>query len=461
MRVTLIYPRFKYSNMGGLFVPLGILYIASVLRKDGHKVALVDMTFQNNFDAIKNIVPDTDILGISATTPLASKAYQVLKLVKEMNPRLPCVLGGAHATVFPREALEYGFDVVVIGEGEVTITDLVSAFEKGTSLDEVDGIALRKGDQIKFTKPRAPINDLDELPFPAWDLINWEHYFKGGTPLPIIASRGCPYNCLFCQPIQTKMFGRKLRRRTSTNVVDEIIKITENLKRDSFFFSDDTFTTDREWVKRFCDELKTRSVNVHWQCQARVDTVDKETLKSMKNAGCSGITFGVESGSQRILNFLCKETEVERTINTFKLCHKAGINANAYIIIGTPTENRNDLDLTVNLIRKIKPGIVCISRLTPTPGSRLYDHLKEDEIYNIKNWHDFDYYANGYPLKLDYLTEEDLETYTRKILAEVARINVTKRISKALTTPWKTIPKFFKYPKEAILLMKEALGYES
>ena len=414
MNVSLIYPRFNYPNAGGMYAPLGLVYLAAVAREYGHNVSIIDMTFQDKPYISEAALKHVDVVGISFSTPLASRAFEVLKYIKSVNYDIKCISGGPHPTIDPEECLKNGFDVVVIGEGEYTFADLLSKLEASRPISEVEGIAYLENGNIVITNPRPLIEDLDKLPFPARDLIDWETYLKHDTGISVITSRGCPYQCVFCKPMQEKLFWKKVRRRTPANVLHEIERILHDIQGHQYVFGliDDTFTFSKTYIKSFCSEIERRGLKIRWWCQSRVDALDEEILNVMKKSGCVGLSFGVESGSQKVLDFLKKGIKVKDIIRTFDLCHKVDIFTHAYIIIGSPIETKKDLNETVKLLKRIKPGSLQISRLTPMRGSALYDIAKEQGLITINCPDEWDYCSNTYPLSLKNLSSADLDYYT-------------------------------------------------
>lgn len=433
MKVTLIYPRFDYPYKRWI-PPLGLQYIAAALKsKYDANITLIDMIFPGSFESLKREIFGSDLICISATTPLAGRAFKVARLIKETDPDVPIVGGGPHATLFPEDFLKNGFDAVVIGEGEKTIIDLTQALLTGSDLMGIDGIALVEDGAVKYTKPREFVRNLDEIPFPARDLFDWRAY---GSTVTLITSRGCPFKCSFCKPMQDKLFGRVTRRRSVLNVIKEIEQIKYELNCSRLEFLDDTFTSHRGWMMEFANEMIKRDLDVSWECNSRIDRVDEVLLRFMKKAGCTNITFGVESGSQKILDFLNKGIKVEDTVRTFKACHSVGVSAGAFIITGTPTETKGDLEATTKFIKTIRPSGVRVSRLTPLPGSNIYNYAKEHNIMNISEYDDFDYNATIYPLKLEHLTKDDLDYYEMKMerLAFAGRL---RTMFESITNPYK------------------------
>ncbi len=283
---------------------------------------------------------------------------------------------------------------------------------------QVKGIAFRDDGNVRINEPREFIKDLDMIPIPDRSLLPYDMYLKHGmVSIGIMAMRGCPYNCLFCKPMQNKLFGKVVRRRTVENVVDEIESIQRQFGEEVLIsFKDDTFTTNStRWFIDFGRELKKRGLSVEWGCQSRVNQISYDLLLVMKNCGCKSIAFGVESGSQKILNYYRKGITIDQIVKAFELCHKLKIRTHAYIMLGAPIETRDDLDLTLKLINKIKPEGISQSITTPAPGTDLYTYAKEHSIFNTKDYEKMDYYHNEMPMNLEFLTREDLIEYQKKI----------------------------------------------
>jgi len=418
MNITLIYPGFS-EDPSGLQEPLGILYIASSLRKAGHNVSFIDLTFQKDEEALKKAANNSELIGMSATSLIFERAKKALEVIKSTNKDIPCFLGGSHATLSPEGPLKAGFDYIIIGEGEITIVKLAHALEKKVSAKGIDGIAFKDKDKITVNRRSSFIQNLDELPFPARDLWNYNKYFKTGTSeIGIIATRGCPYNCLYCKPMVDKLFGNKARKRSPKNVAEEIEQINKDYKhlfneKLKLWFKDDTLTLcGIEWFKEFKEELKKRNIEIDWGCHTRVDNVNYDLLKTMKESGLTHISFGVESGSQKILNYYRKGTTPEQAVEAFDVCKKLGIKTFAYFMVGAPIETKQDLEETYQLIKKIKPDGLDVFTTVPYPGNDLYDLLKKNSQLREGK---IDYYAKHSLIKLEHLTDDDLKEYRKKI----------------------------------------------
>lgn len=417
MNVLLIYPWYPYSSVSTFEEPLGILYLASALLKTRHKVNVADLTFNHGLEGLKERVLWADAVGISAPTPLFGTATEILNYIKKINPKAHTLVGGPHATADPEATLSAGFDIAVIGEGEVTIVELIEKLSTSGRLDEVVGIAYLEDGTMQVTPKRPFISNVNEIALPARQFIDYSRYRRLG----IISMRGCPYRCLFCKPLEDKLFGKKLRMRNLASVVDEIGQLVAHYGNRQISFKDDTLTVNKtEWFEGLKEELLRRNLRVSWQCSSRVDTVDFDKLKAMKEAGCRQIFFGIESGSQRILNYYCKDITVEKTIETFAQCRRAGIRACASVMIGAPSETREDLEKTYQLIKTIKPFNWHVHMTTPMFGSHLYNRVKaEDRLDSNADYSSFEPTGNIYrlhmPMKVDHLSTSDISEYRDRI----------------------------------------------
>ncbi|MCI0501718.1 MAG: B12-binding domain-containing radical SAM protein, partial [Epsilonproteobacteria bacterium] len=311
------------------------------------------------------------------------------------------VAGGPHATVLPTTLIEH-VDAVVLGEGEHIFTDLIKKYPRG-NISKVNGIWYKKNGKINKNNQREYITNLDELPHPARDLLNMKKYIKTWHVLDsinpklqgtnFIASRGCPFNCSFCQPTLKNIFGSKIRIRSPENVVEEISFVKDKYNIDGFNFVDDTPTFDKKWVIDFCKKLKEKDLDLLWGCNTRIDTVNENLLKIMYDAGLRKLHIGVESGSQRMLDEIyhkgIKLEDAKKTIITAK---KIGINTMTFFMLGGPTEKKKDVEKTIRFACSLDADEATFSITSPLPGTELYEYTKER--YNVSNnYDDFDYYG--------------------------------------------------------------------
>jgi len=361
--------------------------VAAVLEKNGYLVKILDLPasgFSEN--SLSTIIRQEkpDVVGVTAMTPTINSAVGIVEKVKECDSNITVVLGGAHATILPEETLKSipEIDVIVRGEGEQTTLELVKVLEKNPdSLNQVLGITCRERGSVRSNPLGPPVSDLDTLPFPAFHLLPIGKYrlhppFGRQTPImPIVTSRGCPYRCVFCSKA---VFGKKYRSNSPIYIVNEILFLMENFGVKEVKFYDDVFTLDRKRIVALCMQLKERGVDIPWSCETRVNLVDSELLKVMKDTGCYMIDYGVESGNQRVLDSLKKDITLEQTIKAFELTRKAGIETVAYFMIGSPQETSETIQETVEFAKKLDPDFVQFSITTPYPATELYSLALED-----------------------------------------------------------------------------------
>jgi len=333
--------------------PLGLLYIASVLEREGHTVKLFDENYDDHL-----AFGGYDAVMFTCMTTMIDHTLQMSEEIRTKDKDIPIIFGGAHATILPETVVKHKNDYAVIGEGEETIKEFIS-----NEFKPVAGMYVQE--------PRAHITDLDSIPFPARHLLN-PNYLKGHRD-NMICSRGCPFGCSFCQPTLRMIFGSKVRVRSPQNIREEVEQMQDDHDIRLVIFHDDTMTFDKKWLKAVALELK--NTGIRWECQSRVDTIDKPLVETMKQCGCKAIRFGVESGSQKILNVLHKGITVEQTRNAFKICHEVGMDTQAHIMVGNPHESKESIMQTKKLISEIKPTRLYVTITTPMPMTRLWSDL--------------------------------------------------------------------------------------
>lgn len=386
--VTLISIRDSSSYM-----PLGIAYIAAVLRDSGYRVTCIDSGYYNEESILNKIEKnDTEIVGISFLTSYFLKAKKLGKQIKKSYPNIPIVVGGPHPSILPLEVIKEDWvDFVVIGEGEKTMLDLIEVIEKNENLHQVDGLVFKQNGHVIKNKTRKPIENLDNIPFPARDLLDVENYLYCAPefPLPapslhILTGRGCPYRCIFCKPCEDIIFGKKHRKRSIDNVIEEIKHLVEKYNIRGLNIQDDMI--GEKYLKELCDRIVKENLHKKLSIwvQTRPDVLDETLVKKLKNSGCCMISIGLESGSQKILDFLRKDIKVEKIEDAIKMCKKIGVVVAVGVMIGTPTETIEDLQKTINFIKRNKPENVWISYTNPILGSYLYDYARENGLL-IKN----------------------------------------------------------------------------
>ena len=378
MKVLLVHPaRGDAIDRLIRLPPLGLACVAGALRAVGHEVRIVDAAVLPRWERdITALLEDwrPQVMGISASTALREPALALAAKAKEGGRDVVVILGGVHATLSPAEVVEEGLvDFAVHGEGERTAVELLAALDRREPLDGIPGIAYRDGGTPRVNAMRAPVADLDQLPFPAYDLLPMERYSTPfstpGKVTSMVTSRGCPYRCTFCDA--SVVHGRKYRAQSAERVVAEIrLLVTEHGVRE-VLFKDSEFTLDRDRVERFCELMIDGELRVSWTCSARVDRVDGPLLRRMAAAGCRVVQFGVESADPTVIGALKKGITVEKVREAFRSARAAGIETVANLMVGAPGETRESIDATRSLIREIRPDHLNVQVLVAYPGTEL------------------------------------------------------------------------------------------
>ena len=379
----------KYKFMGVIAPPLGIAYMAGVLQENNIDVEILDASAEDmDFkDVEKELLKrKPDLVALTALTPTIGRALETAQVVKETLPDSIVVMGGYHPTF---NFIDENVDIVIRGEGEYIMLNLVQALENQSSLHDVKGIVFEdKNSKEIVVNPEAPlIQDLDELPFPALNLLPMKKYrlLDMDTHMTtMITTRGCPMQCSFCS--SAAMHGKKIRERSVENIVDEIEYLNTNYDIDTIAFMDDTFTLKKRKVMAICDEILKRNIEIMWGCTSRVDTLDEKLLKKMKEAGCITIFIGVESADQQQLDNMCKNTTIAKIENAFKIAHKLKIRTIASVALGMPGDTKEIMNKTVKFVHKLKPNYAIYSLATPYPGTRFYKEAFEKNLIKIKDW---------------------------------------------------------------------------
>lgn len=414
MKVALInpgknHPRFLITE------PLNLGFIAGYLIKNGIEVKIIDELAGDNVEKeIEEYKPD--IVGITGTTPVITNGYRIADFCRKKGIRT--VIGGVHASTLPEEALKHA-DIVVVGEGEQAILDIIR-------------------ENIKSGIVKRPfIKNLDEIPMPARDLINMNFYLTCKKREPFIyiynfaplnaktatifASRGCTFDCIFCH---NNWRDTPYRFNSPERTVSEIEFLVERYGVECVFFTDDDLFSPKKRLQGLCYLLKERNINIKWGCNARVDSIDKETILIAKEVGLSSINFGFESGSQKILNIMRKRTTVEQNREAVKLCKQiGGILIGGYFMIGNPDETKKDIYLTRKFIKENPIDSVTTLITTAYPGTELWKYCKDKNlIIDSFDWNKFNY--EEVPIRIcDEFTTNELEKIRIKIQIEAQLLN--------------------------------------
>jgi len=357
---------------------MGLATIAAVLEQRGYAVSVLDANVLGlPPEAVVPRVAGADVIGLTATTPTVGAAMDIARHLKQARPELPVILGGAHATLLPGETLAQApeIDIIVRGEGEETVLELLPALEAQKPLDTIAGISYRRNGEAFSTPPRSTVIDMDALPFLAYHLLPWRRYRPHpphGRALPfaaVITSRGCPYHCAYCSK---PVFGRKFRAQRPERVVDEVANLQDKFGIREIAFYDDVFTLDQKRAGAIADGIIKRGLKVLWTCETRVNLVDPELLRRMKQSGCYGIAYGIESASPEILRVLSKDITLEQAGAAVRMTREAGIQATGYFMIGSPGESVATIKKTIRFARDLKLDFAQFAATLPFPGTELY-----------------------------------------------------------------------------------------
>ncbi|MGE4298494.1 MAG: radical SAM protein [Desulfovibrionaceae bacterium] len=381
------------------WVPLGIAYLASSLRASGHAAEpydLHDWEWHDIAELIAHRAPD--IVGISCFTFGRANALRVAALARRVAPNAFVVMGGPHATLFPEHMLNHpAVDVVVRGQGEITIVALADCLARKQDLSTVHGIAFMRDGRVLYTPPRPIMDNLDGLPFPAYDTFSLAEYkspeipreYMDLTGTHVMTSRGCPFHCHFCSV--NRLFNGKWAFRSPENVVDELELLRDTRGVRHVYFSDDLFALKPARAIAICKAMLERRLDMVWMAETRVDCVTGEMLRWMRKAGCYRVYYGVESGSPRILQSINKGFTVAQVREAFRLTHAAGLEPCCFLMVGNPGETVETIDETVQLIRDIQPATAPIMGLTTLlPGTVQYENARRQGIIGDEYWHSVD-----------------------------------------------------------------------
>lgn len=386
------------------------------MLRENHEVKIIDANILNYtiMDVkreLKRFYPD--IVGITSVTPSIPQAYAVAKVAKEIRDDCVVLIGGPHATFLPRQTLEECeyIDIIVKGEGEMTVKDLMKTIERGEKLDRVKGISFRKENRIIDNEPIPLIKNVDEIPFPSRDFLPMNRYlFNGVKYTTMLTSRGCPFVCSFCS--SSRLFKGYWRGRSPENVLEEIKSIYEEYKIKNIEFIDDTFTLDQKRAERICDGIIKQGWDISWGASSRVDTLSKELVEKMKKAGCWILFLGIESGSQKILDAIGKRITIEQVKKAVRIAKDAGIQVLGSFIIGFLQDTLETIKETINFAKRLNLDYAEFSILTPYPGTVIYDYALKNKLLLTNDWSK--YTAIEPIIKIKGVSEKQIKALLKK-----------------------------------------------
>ena len=394
MRIIIIRPKFSHPPVPPPDTPLGALYVLSALRNEGHFVSFCDSNNQELPDLEK-----FDVVGFTMLPFARKQAFGLIKEIKNKYPEKKVILGGTFPSSVPLQLLEeYPIDAIVMGEGEETTRELLNCWENGESIDSVKGIATKK----LGVHPKRELLKMDELPRPAWDLINFDWYkmqFAQAHPSWIIngvefgkarytgisASRGCPGRCYFCNT--PKHWQYRYRWMSGFVLGREVEYLYNHYNIQLFSFNDDCFPVNPQQLNEFCDYLKKSNIHIAWKCDTRADVLNKEMIQKMKESGCFMIALGVESGSEKIIKNIKKGINLEKTKEVIKLINEAGIVSYALLMVGNIGETEETIQETKKWMLDAQPQIYSfVCGVMITPDTELCEYCEKINYLNPDYW---------------------------------------------------------------------------
>jgi anaerobic magnesium-protoporphyrin IX monomethyl ester cyclase len=383
--VLLIYPYFNnpHNRSSFRFPPLGLGYVAASLRNAGYGVDILDCTFMKRDEALRKAqCAGADVVGIYSMVTMLKESTWFARHLRDSCDLL--IAGGPLPSSDPIPFLN-DFDIVVKGEGEHAMLELLRTYESGGDPQPVKGIVFRKRNnggkqgEIVFTDPRILESNLDKIAFPARDLFPNDRYIdywkekSGNAATTVITTRGCPFSCEFCS---NAVFGISYRERSPENVVDEVEQAL-SFGYNRIHFADDVFTLNRERVLKICDEIRRRGLHFKWECLGRVDSIDEEISITMKDAGCDRIYFGIESGNDSVLKLMNKKITRERARKAVYAAHEAGLSTGAFFILCYPGETNDTLLETLRFAVSLPLDYLSFTLPYPLPGTALYERVRD------------------------------------------------------------------------------------
>jgi anaerobic magnesium-protoporphyrin IX monomethyl ester cyclase len=363
-----------------LYPSLGVLTLAGYLREHGVDVRVVDLTFARDTRPVAKALArfHPHVVGVHTKTLTLDRALAVAQLARRGG--VYAVAGGPDAATRPAVYLAGGFDAVGLGEGEQTLVELAQTVAAGADPAGIAGVAVRRGNRTVRGPVRPFLKSLDDLPLPAWDLIDLERYLSeweratGERRMAVLTSRGCPFDCAWCSK---PTFGRSYRQQSVERVMAELRALRQRYRVDYVRFCDDVFGIQRSWLEQLLDQMLEEKLNLKFECLARVELLKPDLLARMRHAGLERVYVGVESGSQRMLDTMNRGTKLAQVERAATALRKEGIRQFWFLMLGYPGETLEDIAATLRLFRKFSPDEYSVSIAVPVPGTRFYDAVKD------------------------------------------------------------------------------------
>jgi radical SAM superfamily enzyme YgiQ (UPF0313 family) len=408
---------------GTNWAPITLAITAAVLRDAGFSVTLRDganegMTFSELEQELQASRPD--LVLVSTATPTIDGDLKVAEIARSVADDIRTAFFGVHPTALPEEVFDQNphVELIMRGEPEYTARDLAVALRDGLPLEGVKGLVFRHmSGAIVRNDDRPFIEDLDALPYPAWDLVRIDNYRLPITERPFLLvspARGCPYPCTFCTA--STFYGKKLRRRSARKVVAEMKHVRDTYGVNDFLVWSESFMSSKQHVLDICAALEQAMPEVRWACNGRVEDADPMLLAAMRRAGCWMVAYGVEAGTQRILDLMKKNVRVEDMAKAMALTREAGIQTTAHVVVGYPGETREEIEATSRLLRRVEPDYIQVYSCVPFPGSPLYDEARRSGWLATGDWSAFEQHASS--ISTPELTPEDVMLLREKMIKD-------------------------------------------
>jgi len=418
MRIALISPNTNILPEES-FPHLGLGYLAAIAKQEGHEAKIFDLRFGSGSENKQYLQEDFDLVGITATSFTFSKALRIAQSLKEKNAKTKIILGGPHVSIAQEEIFLNGlFDIGVAGEGEYTFRELLAALEKKTeSLQSIPGLIYTEKKNIIRSPVRQWIENLDQLPIPDFTSLNMESYSR----YPIFTSRGCPFQCVFCNC--GPLWGKRWRFRSPENIISEIryAQTFYHWKNRPFTIVDDTFNLIPERVEAFCDLLLEEKLNIHYYAWGfRADRAPLQMLKKMKESGCISVSIGIESANSEVLKKIRKRESIEQITETIRNLKKAGIYPVCLFMIGNPGDSLETVKETIRYIRENRLYLITFNMALPYPKTELWNYVENRGTFLYKDYTNFHHYSEKPIFETpDFTAKERSEAFRRARRFEV------------------------------------------
>ena len=429
--------------------PSGLGYLSSVLLAAGYEVEVLDINgyrYSRQEVEARIEASDADVFGVGGLITVYGYIKWLTQVIKCYHPDKRVIAGGSSASSIPRTFLERtNADIAVMGEGELTLPELMHALRDGANLKGVPGIWYKdENGEITANPSRHPIKDLDTIPFPAWDLFPMDIYLSNPVGAPniskwndgrstndtpvtmnVLPSRGCPYQCIYCYH---DFMGAKYRHRSARNILDEIVYLVDRYGVDYIHFTDDDFVIDPKHVMQFCDLLIESGLNIQWGSTGRANLMTEKLLAKMAEAGCVWIAYGIESGSQKMLNVIKKQVTIDQARKAIELARKYISQVDCSFMVGTPGETRETIMETVEFCKELDLAPEVIFFSTPYPGTELYDIARQRGIIEDEEAFVLSLWEQGEKISVNFseLPDEELLNMREWAIAELKARNVAR-----------------------------------